>query len=117
MTSHSTETAEKLARIKARCLELLALAEKRTPAPWFVTKQGGVASDVIGEGWRVISGPTQNAAFIAACAGAAEAGWRTTIAAIEHVQRNLKMSSYKPERATLIELHDAILAAWQEELL
>jgi hypothetical protein len=79
---------EHLERIKSRCLANLALAEKRTlgiamfstvnpntAQPHYYVRFGAAhVADVIGK---------DNAAYIAACAGNAEAGWKATIAAIE----------------------------------
>jgi hypothetical protein len=53
-----------------------------------------------------------NAAFIAACAGAAEAGWRTTLAAIESVSLvNRGASPSLTQREE--QLIAAIIAAWE----
>lgn len=54
-----------------------------------------------------------NATFIAACAGAAEAGWRATIAAIEQYNRFCCLFDFD----TIQPLADAILAAYPLELL
>lgn len=112
-------TEEKLQRIRARCVELLAIAEKRTPGKW---KISGPNTDVWSQDKIVattyVNDPTgtgepqdeHDAAFIAACAGPAEAGWRSTIAAIDGI--------YAAARA----VHDwrnrqieFILAAWPAE--
>ena len=65
-------TTEKLQKIKAECERLLALAEKRTPGKWFPTG-------------RTACYNANDAEFIAACAGLAEAGWKATIAAIDDI--------------------------------
>jgi hypothetical protein len=85
-------TQEKLGRIRTRCTELLALAEKRTPREWKVChgKHGTIirlSKAAVGEPMDVCrawncSRKDGNANFIAACSGNAEAGWRATIAAI-----------------------------------
>ena len=114
-------TAEYLDRIKARCHELLALAKKRTPGKWTASNAESNASgyppanasveahvdmrgQVCGQAWN------NDAAYIAACAGAAEAGWRATIAAIDALP-------LIPARILRSTVRDAILAAWPEELL
>ena len=115
-------TAEHLDRIKARCLSNLALADKRTPGKWTasnaepnasgyppanasVEAHGDMRGQVCGQAWN------NDAAYIAACAGATEAGWRSTIAAIETIGQFIE-DGYVDESAA-----SAILAAWPEELL
>lgn len=87
---------EHLQRIRDRCVELLAMRTqgKRTP----------------NSAWN------QDAAFIAACAGSAEAGWLTTMAAIDAVPVTCRgaNASFTSRESLLI---DTILAAWPEELL
>lgn len=110
---------EHLNKIKAKCLANLALAEQRTQEKWY---------NDVEEPWKIwdktghmvanlspkqnysygMTSSCENAAFIAACAGPAEAGWRSTIAAIDDLVGD-KGTSYK--------LEDAILAAWPEALL
>lgn len=80
---------EKLQDIRAKCVELLEIAEKRTPGRW---KQGDDNHESVEIGgivgccyllrWNNGQGPN-DAAFIASCAGPAEAGWKATIAAID----------------------------------
>lgn len=119
---------EHLNRIKAKCLANLALAEKRTQGKWeweagmeterspYIDLQCG-DKVVLGPrhdgnyGSQLISTPTDRA-FIAACAGPAEAGWRSTIIAID------ALLEYESEGlivggTTLT----SILAAWPENLL
>jgi len=110
-------TTEKLQAIRAKCVELLAIAEKRTyeqpryqswPDPPYAnareiqflgfTMQGRV-DDQQGE---------NNFAFIASCAGHAEAGWRSTIALIDHIVRH---------DFTGGNIESAILSAWPDQLL
>jgi hypothetical protein len=82
-------TTEKLNAIAAKCRANLALAENRTPGEWeadvFNLKSEGryMGHLSCAGAWAFPS--KDNAAYIAACAGAAEAGWRTTLAAIESV--------------------------------
>jgi hypothetical protein len=69
-------------------------------------------ADVIGE---------DNAVFIAACAGAAEAGWRATIAAIEGLQPMLiaghRCDSTVCDTCNAANAIAAILVAWPEDSL
>lgn len=87
-------TTEKLARIKLKCQEIIALGEKRTPGMWRCdAEETWEIWDMTGHILANIS-PNQhysygmtsschNAAFIAACAGPAEAMAKSTLAAIE----------------------------------
>jgi hypothetical protein len=88
---------EKLNAIAAKCRVNLALAEQRTPGRWVFSQDYGdertqaVHTDE-DEPWFLVEEthgsphPKCNAAYIAACAGAAEAGWRTTLAAIAELE-------------------------------
>ena len=135
---------EHLERIKQKCLANLALAEKRTPGPWpqeyirrvlrFADKNPsttGIDDDDAYGDIRLAPTSAIDSAFIAACAGAAEAGWRSTIAACEFV---LKMKSdmdqswkdicglmsvkdHQEESDHWPEPTSSIIAAWPEELL
>jgi hypothetical protein len=116
-------TTETLNAIAAKCRANLSLAEKRTPGEWkragelathitcrFSRNRGNLICDL-----PDTSGGDQyapNAAFIAACAGAAEAGWRTTLLAIDSVSLVNRGSSptltQREER-----LVAEIIAAWE----
>jgi len=81
---------EKLDHILAICREGLALAAKRTPGEWEAGKRKDEYIVYCGPAktWdpqlKVITDHKEDdAAYIAHCAGLAEAGWRATIAAIE----------------------------------
>lgn len=110
---------EHLQRIRARCVELLALAENRTPGEWqdredfTISERSGFHVASLEFGVR----READAAFIAACAGAAEAGWRSTIAAIDALDPNnpalIGVEYSQEDNAAL----NAILAAWPEETL
>lgn len=117
---------EKLKRIRAKCVELLSIAEKRTPGEWRCYSDGSFhgldirAADKGNEGSGVITAIT-DATFIASCAGSAEAAWRSTIAAIDGLTESA--SSWSPtygghssELDAFNTLH-TILSAWPEELL
>jgi len=102
---------EKLQRIKVECQRLLALAEKRMPGKWVSEystnhKNGGIRAAFdhvfLFRGSYIDS---EDADYIAACAGPAEAGWRATIAAIDHIDW---MSSANGEI-----LAGSILTAWE----
>ena len=91
----------KLQKIRAKCQELLALAEKRTPGKW----------DADGE----LKYMGDDGIFIAACAGPAEAGWRATIAAIDALNICHESSDFDDMNAW--SGLEAIIAAWPDELL
>jgi hypothetical protein len=122
-------TEEHLEKIVAKCRANLALAARRTPGKWIHDKsresigdvttedRDGIAQaqeriSVAGKG-RVAQNVMRdnNAAFIAACAGAAEAGWRATIAAVERLK---PFSGHDTWAASILA---DILSAWPEELL
>lgn len=132
--------------ILAFCRSRLALAEERTPGPWLVKQRGEHGKGIrivyrIGERYRgedVCGGVAEileyqssmepkdqrnqaNADFIAACAGAAEAGWRATIAAIGRFRQIADMAKAHPvfeSFATWAEQGlENILAAYPLELL
>lgn len=122
-------TQEHLEKIKAKCQSLLADAEKRTPGRWKSSP-----NYLIGGWWvqtpfnEVAETSTadfcneHDAAFIASCAGPAEAGWRATIAVISLLQHfgvfNLdgSFSGIKSPRGWSA-LCTLTIAAWPEELL
>ena len=131
-------TKEHLEKIKAKCQELLATAEKRTPGewahwpthwagwsnsfqygkencPWINAESKSDIARVNPFGAYANDESMANAAFIAYCAGPAEAGWRVTIAAIETVEEAFERLAI-PAQLTY-DLRDTILAAWPEELL
>lgn len=130
-------TQEHLEKIKAKCLRLLAIAEKRTPGEW---KAGTKGLSINGISYRLkqvgdldITFEESDLTFIAACAGTAEAGWRATIAAIEflyevpHVNcesQRFYFSDVRKEEQERIGCNckrgkyvEQIIAAWPEELL
>ena len=93
-------TLERLQKIRAKCKELLAIAEKRTAGSWRVEtlhtpdqSAACISAGINREGdgpkdypVRAISKgrlSKENAAFITSCAGSAESGWKTTISAID----------------------------------
>ena len=134
-------TTEHLNLIRAKCVELLAIAEKRTPGEWSVVDISPSRHDVLKpSGGKIASimrgfdgcheyreAAKPDARFIAACAGAAEAGWRSTIAAIDGLLKVydfnkpmevlnpsvVMVASYTEADATLKE----IIAAWPLEIL
>ncbi len=122
-------TEEHLNKIVAKCRELLAIAESRTPGKWYRDRSGALKGDVRCESsqWIAMTSfcgnsnrgglPHQdaNAAFIASCAGPAEAGWRATIAAIDQI-KSLKKGTPTWEWVGAPMQRD-IIAAWPEELL
>lgn len=134
-------TTDHLQRIRARCVELLALAEKRTPGEWGIERtratnwigpmrQNGdgkintIVCDTNRDGLKreCVEQNDADATFIAACADSAEAGWRSTIAAIDAISAFVEAcetgkarskTNYAKQKAAL----EAIIAAWPEELL
>lgn len=137
-------TTEKLEHIKNKCREIIALGEKRMHGRWKVVNLGQ-GSEVLcvtqEEGNQVYNHyvtetGSANAAFIAACAGPAEAMARSTIAAIDgamdqhqhanSIRQFLKVNSqywndlqphlYRIEKQAKC-LTDIILAAWPDELV
>lgn len=111
---------EHLQLIRARCVELLEIAEKRTAGLW--DAGGKWDKDYVDVGDEAFcTMHRSNATFIASCAGAAEAGWRATIAAVDAF---FKMDgvTYGWDgdcEATCIAdiMADSITSAWPIELL
>ncbi len=114
---------EHLQKIIDKCRANLALAEKRTPGKWktdahlprLVTTNDDKLSITYSETCDGLYPQREdNAAFIAACAGAAEAGWRSTIAAIEYLSA---LCAVQGMHAVAWDGLNSIIAAWPEELL
>ena len=97
----TTEQLDHLRRIDAHLANLLAIAEKRTPGEWAITKLGdnpesypGIEAvlteeNIVDNHYAYEGGGVNgmhNAAFIASCAGNAEAGWKATRAVIKMIQ-------------------------------
>lgn len=87
-TRTMTQT-EHLHLIRARCMELLEIAEKRTAGAWIVVPFGNYDEYKLepeiftGEPVASTGMTPEDATFVASCAGAAEAGWRATVAMID----------------------------------
>lgn len=76
----TTAQLSHLRAIDAHLAKLLAIAAKRTPGEW---KQDYIYVDTSDKADLIkAEGSVGNAAFIASCAGNAEAGWKATRAAI-----------------------------------
>jgi len=109
-------TTEHLQLIKAECERLLAIAEKRTQGEWKCDPilqrrdwEPHLPSGSVDIGYATARGMTcDDAAYIAACAARAEAGWRSTIAAID---------AYFSHQGLDFHVTQSILAAWPIELL
>lgn len=116
-------TTEKLHRIRARCVELLEIASKRTQGAWHL--RSGDYSDIMSSNNEHCVATTygcymgredkvRNTTFIAASAGAAEAGWKTTISAIDGL---LDMANHPltagVERGVANAILVNILTAWE----
>lgn len=124
---------EHLKRIRARCVELLAIASKRTPGMWlagyydFETTRLYYADATPIADFAVSDGTTKNpdADFIAACASAAERSWRQSKEEIEWVLDMLVwIKGWREDNGCggamiqrIRERADAIISAWPEELL
>ncbi len=131
---------EHLQRIKEKCRELLAIAEKRTVGKWkmetvptscgvchkigpFPGREKGNHACVYVDYHKAADELQANAAFIASCAGPAEAGWRATIAAIDLINAALREIELvgTPQgsalKSTCEGVASVIIAAWPEELL
>jgi hypothetical protein len=105
---------EHLRLLDAHLTALLDLAAKRTPGRW-EDGNDAIWSDCNGEG----NSPTEicyqislhDAAFIAACAGRAEAGWRST-------RNTIKWALFMHKNGQVGEgLLESILAEWPIESL
>ena len=115
-------TEEHLNKIKAKCQALLAQAEKRTKGRWELgINAGSIVSSHAKSHYKnwvakcdSINGDN-DAVFIAACAGPAEAGWRATIAAIEILFHHWRYTM--PLTPELYTMQQFIITAWPEELL
>jgi hypothetical protein len=122
-------TQEHLNRIKAKCQKLLAIAEKRTAGEWRILDaddecpgiEAGKTSIVIWGGEDDEAGVRtgfNDATFIASCAGAAEAGWRATIAAIDELTAlNDESCLYDGHEGQHTHRLRKLIAAWPKELL
>lgn len=123
-------TQEHLNKILEKCRAFLEIAGKRTPGEWQAEAhnaynvsyiiRGGAAKNQIVQcfNWQDRGkdiNSKNNAAFIAACAGPAEAMARSTIAAVGvllwHWQYSLSLN-YE-----MLQMQAAIIAAWPEETL
>lgn len=119
-----------LARLKTHLETLLANAEKRTQGEWEVESSRAYCEDE--SVTHNVVGPSSDfmylqelsdAAFIASCAGNAEAGWKSTLAAIAAIK--LIVPQPCPQRLLLenddvqntYHLMEDILAAWPIEKL
>ena len=122
-------TEEHLNKIIAKCRELLAGAEKRTPGRWgrglYLGSSAHVSTKDVAEIANCHSSRAGlDASFITFCAGPAEAGWRATIGMCEQALSVLQFHSERPSSPTqLAELEtieffaETLIAAWPEELL
>ena len=124
---------EHLNRIRARCVELLEIAEKRTAGPWSVyfderdVEFGDDQSEpsiTDNDGCQIAVGfnndeqNNDDFKFIASCAGAAEAGWKATIVAIDSIF-NPPSSQTTHNWIAIYEKEtvERIIAFWPAELL
>ena len=128
-------TTEHLEAILEFCRRNLAIAEKRTPGEWATMGiehsdslrlfAGNYYLGNIGNSDAEVSQNQANAKFIATCAGAAEAGWRATIASIhgvvtffeEIMHADPSSHEERDARIAMVIARDAILAAYPLELI
>lgn len=108
-----------LQKIKAKCEELLAIAEKRTPGKW---EEDTAGVFVGGKDEPLVSRNTsfRDRCFIASTAGPFEAALKSTIAAITRAQTQFQSAkefnnAYAQGSAEVL-IH-AIRSAWPVELL
>lgn len=82
---------ERLQAIRAKCIELLEIASRRTPGEWEAEGTTVWGHDPERESSSICDTVSRadfsDATFIASCAGPAEAGWRATIAAIDSLSQ------------------------------
>lgn len=113
--------------LKSHLTTLLEVAKMRTRGEW-VRNYGHNPSITLTDYETTIAlvwSTSQDATFIAACAGNAEAGWKSTLAAINRYERMSKTIAYvsdptMSELALKQELHllkCEILAEWTIETL
>ena len=117
-----------LSRIKCHLETLLATAEKRTPGEWDhgygnslvvhkktdYTIANTSSGEVVAEDCPIIPWQEQvaNSEYIAACAGNAEAGWKSTLGVIKEAL--FLTSDARQEMSAILKI---ILAAWPIEKL
>lgn len=121
------EQLEHLCLLKKHLENLLACAAKRTPGEWGIERTDttnwigpmrqngdGKISIIVCDTDRdklkaeCIDQNDADAAFIASCAGNAEAGWRSTLAAIEWILTPVICTQTPAEKKIL----ESILAEW-----
>lgn len=127
-------TTEKLQQIRAKCVELLAIAEKRTQGKWDASPVNNLiynkdwtigdmdCNEYVAQDCLIVSEKEQNsnARFVVACAGSAEAGWLAAIAAIDALQsasQILKNGRGLRELNAEEQINDAlnaIIVAWEK---
>jgi len=107
-------TNEHLYRILSKCREIIALGEKRTPGRWLSLSDSLIISPMHLMLRKDAGIQPNDANFIAACAGPAEAMARSTIAAIEALRAYADFAVTGTDARKYL---DAIRAAWPEEIL
>ena len=104
----------RLNEILAICERNLALAERRTQEQWETDVKAKHPAIFTEEGdFIALDLDQHDASFIAACAGSAEAGWRSTIAAINGL-RGIVTEFHGPSSAQHAkEILQSIIKAWE----
>lgn len=118
----TTEQLDHLRLLKAHLENLLAKAAERTPGEWEDQQSDGIYNASVranqSQPWTgngIASCFTENdASFIAACAGNAEAGWRSTLGVIKRYYDSGICREWQGYMQTAIE---PILAEWPLESL
>ena len=122
---------EHLKLIRARCVELLEIAEKRTAGAWSVKPFGNWEEYEVhpcigcGEPAEATGMTLGDATFVASCGtGSAEAGWLATVAAIDdclNVDQSLPKQVQEITAEMMMQVNgimvDRIIKAWPIELL
>lgn len=109
---------EKLAKIKAKCQEIIELGKKRIQGEWRNerTKSYEAGNYVLGPDQFIVCSlnyyDLKTAPFIAACAGTAEAMAKSTLIALDNLQLITDLGEYVAWDAI-----NAILESWPDELL
>lgn len=126
-------TQKKLNRIKEICTANLEIAAKRTPGEWKTgktctsipavfpdgTAKGNSSLAMFGiykpgEDIDELENQKNNSTFISSCAGPAEAGWKATVSAIEHILTTREETSTWEFLAK--PLAKSIISAWEDQL-
>lgn len=114
---------EHLQLIRAKCLELLELAKRRTPGRWRQGDDNHEGFSIGGSGehyykllWNNGQGP-HDAAFIASAAGPFEAALASTVAAIDCILDCYPGGNVESRSLNAKAMVDRIITSWRLEIL